>query len=67
MIPHRVHTVRGPNVGTDTSSDQGSALKIAPWRQSSRLFLVDAPPDPAVKKRNDQDPRCYDYRDSEEL
>ena len=27
--PHRVHTMRGPNVGTGTSSDHGSALRIA--------------------------------------
>jgi hypothetical protein len=31
MIPHRVHTMRGPNVGTGTWSGQGSALKIARW------------------------------------
>jgi hypothetical protein len=30
-IPHRVQTIRGPNVGTGTSSDHGSALKIARW------------------------------------
>jgi hypothetical protein len=26
-----VHSIRGPNVGTDTSSDHGSALMIARW------------------------------------
>jgi hypothetical protein len=31
MIPQRVHTIRGPNVGTSTSSGHGSALKIARW------------------------------------
>jgi hypothetical protein len=31
MIPHRVHTMRGPNVGTGTWSGHGSALKIARW------------------------------------
>jgi hypothetical protein len=31
MIPHRLHTIRGPNTGTGTSSDHGSALKIARW------------------------------------
>jgi hypothetical protein len=30
-IPRRVHTIRGPNVGTGTSSDHGSALMIARW------------------------------------
>jgi hypothetical protein len=30
-IPHRVHTMRGPNIGTTTSSDHGSALMIARW------------------------------------
>jgi hypothetical protein len=59
MIPQRVHTIRGPNDGTRTSSGQGSAV--------SRLFMVDARPDPAVKKHNDQDPRCYDHRNGEEL
>jgi hypothetical protein len=29
-IPHRVHTMRGPNVGTGTSSGRRSALHIAP-------------------------------------
>jgi hypothetical protein len=31
MIPHRVHTIRGPNVRTGTSSDHGPALRIARW------------------------------------
>jgi hypothetical protein len=31
MIPHLVHTIRGPNTGTRTSSGQRSALKIASW------------------------------------
>jgi hypothetical protein len=31
MIPQRVHTMRGPNDGTGTSSDHGSALRIARW------------------------------------
>jgi hypothetical protein len=31
MIPHRVHTMRGPNVGTGTSSAQVSALRMARW------------------------------------
>jgi hypothetical protein len=30
-IPHFVQTIRGPNTGTGTSSDHGSALKIALW------------------------------------
>jgi hypothetical protein len=30
MIPQRVHTMRGPNDGTGTSSGQGSALYMAP-------------------------------------
>jgi hypothetical protein len=32
----------------------------------SSLFSVDALPDPTVKKRNDQDPRCNDHRNGEE-
>jgi hypothetical protein len=28
-MPHLVHTIRGPNVGTGTSSGQGAALMIA--------------------------------------
>jgi hypothetical protein len=31
MIPQRVHTMRGPNVGTGTWSGQGAALTIASW------------------------------------
>jgi hypothetical protein len=34
MIPHRVHTMRGPNDGTATSSGHGSALRWnahTPW------------------------------------
>jgi hypothetical protein len=31
MIPNRVHTIRGPNVGTGTSFGQGAALMIASW------------------------------------
>jgi hypothetical protein len=31
MIPQRVHTMRGPNVGNGTSSDHVSAFKIARW------------------------------------
>jgi hypothetical protein len=31
MMPHRVHTMRGPNAGTGTSSGQLSALRIARW------------------------------------
>jgi hypothetical protein len=31
MIPQRLHTMRGPNVGTGKSSGHGSALKIARW------------------------------------
>jgi hypothetical protein len=31
MIPQRVHTIRGPNDGTGTSSDHESALMIAQW------------------------------------
>src|SRR5271157_1156088 len=31
MIPHRVQIMRGPNDGTGTSSDHGSALRIARW------------------------------------
>jgi hypothetical protein len=31
MMPQRVHTIRGPNVGTGTSSDHGSALRITQW------------------------------------
>jgi hypothetical protein len=30
-MPQRVHTMRGRNVGTGTSSDHGSALMIARW------------------------------------
>jgi hypothetical protein len=30
-MPQRVHTIRGPNVGTGTSSGHGSALMIARW------------------------------------
>jgi hypothetical protein len=30
-MPHRVQTMRGPNAGTGTSSDHGSALKIVRW------------------------------------
>jgi hypothetical protein len=30
-MPQRVQIMRGPNVGTGTSSDHGSALKIARW------------------------------------
>jgi hypothetical protein len=29
MIPHFVHTMRGPNIGTGTSSGHGAALMIA--------------------------------------
>jgi hypothetical protein len=31
MMPHRVHAMRGPKVGTGTSSGHGSALMIAGW------------------------------------
>jgi hypothetical protein len=31
MIPQRVQTMRGPNVGTGTWSGHGSALRIARW------------------------------------
>jgi hypothetical protein len=31
MIPQFVHTIRGPDVRTGTSSDHGSALRIARW------------------------------------
>jgi hypothetical protein len=33
MMPHRVHTMRGPNVRTVTWSGQQSALRIASWWQ----------------------------------
>jgi hypothetical protein len=32
-IPQPVHTIRGPNVGTATSSGQRSTLSTAWWRQ----------------------------------
>jgi hypothetical protein len=31
MIPHLVHTIRGPNTGTGTSSGHAAALMIASW------------------------------------
>jgi hypothetical protein len=30
-MPQRVHTIRGPNVGTGTSFGHGSALMMARW------------------------------------
>jgi hypothetical protein len=41
MIPQRVHTIRGPNVGTSTSSGQGSALLME--RQGVIVFRAPTP------------------------
>jgi hypothetical protein len=43
-MPHRVHTMRGPNVGTGTSSGHGSALKIARWWHSQQHTSSDRTP-----------------------
>jgi hypothetical protein len=39
-----VHSIRGPNVGTDTSSDRGSALMIARWRHTQQHTSSDRTP-----------------------
>jgi hypothetical protein len=38
MIPHLVHTILGPNVGTGTPSDHGAALRIARWWHASATY-----------------------------
>jgi hypothetical protein len=44
MILQRVHTMRGPNVGTGTSSDHRSALKIARWWHAQQHTSSDRTP-----------------------
>jgi hypothetical protein len=44
MIPQRVHIIRGPNVGTGTSSDHWSALRIAQWWHSQHDMSSDRTP-----------------------
>jgi hypothetical protein len=44
MMPQRVHTIRGPNVGTGTSSDHWSALKIARWWHCQQYTSSDRTP-----------------------
>jgi hypothetical protein len=44
MIPQRVHTMRGPNVGTGTRSGHGSALRIARWWHSEQHTSSDRTP-----------------------
>jgi hypothetical protein len=43
-MPQRVHTMRGPNVGTGTSSDHGSALMIARWWHTQQHTSSDRTP-----------------------
>ena len=43
-MPQRVHTMRGPNVGTGTSSDHGSALMIARWWHCQHVTSSDRTP-----------------------
>jgi hypothetical protein len=40
-IPHRVHTIRGPNVVTGTSSDHRSPLRSARWWHTRQHTLSD--------------------------
>jgi hypothetical protein len=44
MMPQRVHTMRGPNDGTGTSSDHGSALRVARWWHSQQHTSSDRTP-----------------------
>jgi hypothetical protein len=44
MIPQFVHTIRGPNDGTGTSSDHGSALRIVLWWHTQQHTSSDRTP-----------------------
>jgi hypothetical protein len=44
IIPHFVHTMRGPNVGTGTSSGQRSALSTAWWWHTQQHTSSDRTP-----------------------
>jgi hypothetical protein len=44
MMPHRVHTMRGPNDGTVTWSGHGSALRIVRWWHCQHDTLIDDTP-----------------------
>jgi hypothetical protein len=58
MIPQRVQTVRGPNVGTGTWSGHGSALRIARWWHSQHDRSSDRTPKARMLPRVIGGPAC---------